>query len=365
MNVLFTTNFPSPYRVDFFNELGKHCNLTVAYERSRALHRDSKWVGNKALSFKEIYLNQKPVGTSQSIGLGIIKTITKNKYDRVILCGYASPSVILAVTFCRLFGKEYMLEFDGGFNKKDRGFIRILKRFIFKGAKRLLITCHDTEEYLKSFGVPADRISYYPFSSVRESEILDKVVSNEEKQVLKKELGICDKKAILSVGQFIHRKGFDILINAMKYVDPEAEAYIVGGEPTDEYLQMCRNIEINNIHFIPFCKKNELLKWYKACDLFVLPTRYDIWGLVVNEAMACGLPVISSNMCIAANELLGEDERFIYDCENYKELSTKINSALKSNLAEYGTEALDIIRRYTIENMVSEHLNILQIPERK
>ena len=365
MNVLFTTNFPSPYRVDFFNELGKYCNLTVAYERSRALHRDSKWVGNNAENFKEIFLNQRPIGTSQSIGFGIIKTILKNKFDRIILCGYASPSVILAVAFCRLFNIKYMLEFDGGFYKKDKFFLRNLKKFIFRGSDKLLITCHDTERYLKSFGITPEKISFYPFSSLWKSEILDEVVSDEEKQSLKNELGISEKKAIISVGQFLYGKGFDILIKAMQYVeDSEVGVYIVGGEVTEEYLKLCKSCRIDNIHFVSFCKKDELLKWYKACDLFVFPTRSDVWGLVVNEAMACGLPVISSNMCIAAKELLNNSETFIYNCEDYKELSCKINSVLKSDLKNFGTKSLDIIRDYTIENMALEHLNILQIPER-
>ena len=365
MKVLFTTNFPSPYRVDFFNELGKYCDLTVAYERTRALHRDSKWVGSGALHYKEIYLNQKPVGTSQSIGLGIIKTIKNNDFDRVILCGYASPSVILAVAYCRLFKKEYMLEFDGGFNKKDSFFNHLLKKFIFKGSKRMLITCHDTEDYLKTFGVSADKISYYPFSSLKEADILSAVVPEEEKQALKQELGICEQRAVLSVGRFIPGKGFDVLIKAMQYVDPKVGTYIVGGEPTEEYLQLCKDVGLSNIHFVSFCKKDELRKWYEACDLLVMPTRSDVWGLVINEAMACGLPVVSSNMCVAAKELLRNDDRFIYECEDYKELSNKINSVLSSDLTEYGTESLNIIRGYTIESMASEHLSILQIPERK
>ena len=58
MKVLFFTNIPSPYRVDFFNELGKYCELTVLYERRDADDRDKNWCNNEEnnLNFKPIYL---------------------------------------------------------------------------------------------------------------------------------------------------------------------------------------------------------------------------------------------------------------------------------------------------------------------
>ena len=53
LKVLFITNIPSPYRVDFFNELGKMCDLTVLFERKDALDRDTKW-----LSYRKMYSKQ-------------------------------------------------------------------------------------------------------------------------------------------------------------------------------------------------------------------------------------------------------------------------------------------------------------------
>ena len=52
MKVLFLTNIPSPYRVDFFNELGKYCELTVLYERKKADNRE--WISNKNINFKNL-----------------------------------------------------------------------------------------------------------------------------------------------------------------------------------------------------------------------------------------------------------------------------------------------------------------------
>lgn len=357
MNILFTTNFPAPYRVEFFNELGKYCNLTVAYERKKALHRDEKWVGNPAVNFEEMYLKLKPVGTSQSRGLDLVKYISKNKFDIIVFGGYASPSVMMAMEYCQLTKKRYYIEYDGSFFKKDSFVKGIIKKHLIKGAEGNFITCDETEKYLNSLGVSKERIFYYPFSSLHERDILEEPLSCEEKKQKKAELGIHEEVAIISVGQFIYRKGFDILLNAIKTIDRKVGVYIIGGEPTEEYLDICNRHNLGNVHFYPFCEREELFEWYKACDLFVFPTREDIWGLVVNEAMACGLPIISSNMSIAARELLKDGQAgTLYDYDDCVQLAEQIDWLLAQEQNPYSEASLQTIRNYTIEEMAATHM---------
>jgi len=62
MKILYINNIPSPYRVEFFNELGKHCQLTVLFERSSALDRDKRWRAEEFLNFTGIFLKGKKIG---------------------------------------------------------------------------------------------------------------------------------------------------------------------------------------------------------------------------------------------------------------------------------------------------------------
>ena len=91
----------------------------------------------------------------------------------------------------------------------------------------------------------------------------------------------------------------------------------------------------------------------------MLPTWSDVWGLVINEAMAWGLPVITTDRCVAGMELVRNGVNGyivpIQDTAALKEACTKI---LSEDYAQMGKAALETIRPYTIENMAKAHLEI-------
>lgn len=105
-----------------------------------------------------------------------------------------------------------------------------------------------------------------------------------------------------------------------------------------------------------FQKKDRLKKYYMAADLFVLPTREDIWGLVVNEAMACGLGVITTNRCNAGLELIRNRENgYLVAVEDVHALREAMLEALE-NTEALGLCALETIRPYTVETMAADHM---------
>lgn len=167
-----------------------------------------------------------------------------------------------------------------------------------------------------------------------------------------------EEKIILSVGQFIFRKGYDILLQASKDLDKSIGIYIVGGEPTDEYKSLREELGLQNVHFIGFQSQEGLKDYYRAADIFVLPTREDIWGLVINEAMSYGLPIITTYSCIAGTELVVDNQNgYLVPAEDKIELAKKIGNIIKdeSLLKKMSDESLKTISKYTIENMAEIH----------
>lgn len=350
MNVLYFTNIPSPYTVDFCNELSKYCSLTVIYERSRAGDREEDWYNNVDKYYTEFILEQHVFGLESSIGIKWHKIVKQNSWDIICVDGYASPSAILLVLYCQLKKLKYCIRSDGTFMHKSNYIVEVIKKVLFKKAKACFVSSTQTAQYFQMLGVLEKNIFKYPFSSIRKSDIVK--VSEIEKQNLKHKLHIDSTKLVISVGQFIPRKGFDVLIKACKYIGDDVCVLIIGGNVNDEYLKLCNENNVHNIKFMPFMKKDELKKYYLASDIFAFPTREDIWGLVINEALAAGLPVVSTNRCMAALEMVQDGENgFIVDVENEEQLADKINEILNdSELRKKMSEnSLKMAEKYTID----------------
>lgn len=358
MKVLFVSNIPSPYRVAFFNELGKHCKLTVAFEGQMASDRNKAWFAETASSFKSVYMKGKQINNEQFFCPEVV-SVVKQGFDTIILGGYSSPTSMLAIAYMKLHSIPFYIEVDGGLIREDSRPKYLLKKTLISSASGWISSGKHTTQYLLHYGAKPDAVYHYPFSSLRDSDILPNTVTAEKKGVLRQDLAIASQKVVLSVGQFIPRKGFDVLMQAAASLDPGIGIYIVGGEPTEEYLRLNEDLGLKNVHFLGFKSRDELAKYYKAADLFVLPTREDIWGLVINEAMAYGLPVITTDNCVAGLELVEDGVNgYIVSVDDFRTLTEKINRVFSSDLEKMGKASLEKIRPYTIENMVKAHLKI-------
>lgn len=363
MKVLFLTNIPTPYRVSFFNELGKRCELTVLYERTDARNRDKNWNDKKANYFKEIFLNGFALGDESSLALSVLKHLNKKVYDVIIIGGYSTFTGMLAISYLKIMKIPYILNVDGGVVKRDSVLKGTLKKTFIKGATAWLSTGNETNKYLLHYGAEQEKIHKYAFSSVLEKDILSSILTESEKQVIKKKLNLSNDKVVISVGQFIERKGFDVLLRSSVNIDENIQIYIIGGKPTREYLEIKEHLKLNNVHFLDFTNSKELKLYYLSADLFVLPTREDIWGLVINEAMSYGLPVITTESCVAGLELIEDNENgFIIPTESVLDLSNQINFLMSEEKLreDIGKRNLKKMKNYTIEKMAEDHIEIIK-----
>ena len=360
--ILFLTVYASPYRVRFFDELGKSAQVTVLFARpcGDVHHRDVKWFEPGQGNFQEVQLKSLCTIGGRQLCPDVIDWL-KKPYDAIVICGYSSPTAILAIHWLQRKKIPFYMEVDGGLIRQEWKGKYLFKRSLVRKADQWLSTGRYTTEFLVHYGAEESRVHVYPFTSLFEKDILPVVPSPEEKQALKQELGIPEKRMVLAVGRFVPGKGFDILMQAACSLEKDVGVYIVGGEPTEEYLNMRSALGLENVHFVGFQKKEALSRYYKAADLFVLPTRGDVWGLVINEAMACGLPVITTDRCIAGLELVEEGVNgSVISVDDTDALAGKMKQILSSDLEKMGTASLKKIRFYTIENMAKTHMAIFE-----
>ena len=349
MRVLYLTTVPTPYKVDFFEELGKECELTVLFENRTVSYREESWMVQEFRNFKAYFLKGINI-RDKKISFDVIGYLDSKKFDHIIICVILEYTLIIAQLYMRVKKMDYILSSDGGIIKKDSKIAAKVKSYFISGARYWLSTGRTTTSYLCNYGAKKDRIFTYPFTSIKDAEVLKSQITTAEQEEARRILGIKEQKIAISVGQFIYRKGMDVLIQ-MAPEFPDVGFYIIGGNPTKEYEDMKSYLLAKNVHFVGFKQKTELSRYFTAANIFVLATREDIWGLVVNEAMAYGLPVITTDRCVAGLEMVQEGiTGSIVPVDNVDVIKRQINYWLNKDCVDYQS-ILSTAREYTIESM--------------
>lgn len=361
MRVLISTNIPSPYRWLFWNQLSEKCDLSVVFESRRAKDRNESWYPDTPAKFHDIFLNGLRYGQESAASFGLVKYFLSRKYDVKVLGGYSSLSDMLTILVLKLCRIKYILDIDGAIEQEESALKRSIKGFFIRGADFYLSPSERSDQYLMKYGVRQSQLRRFRFTSLLQEDISNAPSTEAEKQALREQLHMTEEKVVLSVGSFIHRKGFDVLLESFSGMPETVGCYLVGGVPTPEYLSMVEKQGLKNIHFIDHTSKEELLKYYRAADCLAFPTRYDIWGLVVNEALSRGLPVITTDRCVSGLELIQQGKNgFLIPSEDPSALREKILCILQNDAlqAEMSENALKTAGEYTIENMVEEYLSV-------
>ena len=357
LKVLFITNVPFPYTVDYLEELGKYCELVAVFERKSSSERDKSWDFYKFKNCKAIILKGIHFGVEASINLSIVSQIRKQKADIILISNPCTPTGIIAQEYMRIHKIPYCIQSEGAFVGTGWGLKERLKHHVMKNADLYFSTGKAQDDYFLKYGAEIEQLRRFPFTTMHENEILNKMLSKEYKEQIKENLGLDKKFVLLTIGQFIPRKGIIYLLQAIAGMKADIQVIIIGGESKPEYEQLCEEISLQNVLFKNFMNKQSLLEYYKAADLFVLPTLYDTWGLVNLEAMSMGVPVISTTTCVSAITLI-EDEKngYVVPPANANALKEKIEILYndEEKRLRMGECALQRMQHYSIERMAIE-----------
>lgn len=359
--ILFITNLPTPYRIDFYRELGKLCDLTVIIEARRSNNLHFNWNDDNIDTFKLHYLNDGNLD-EKKFNWSILQYLSKKKFDIIVVSCYHTYTGMLSLAWLKARHLPYVFETDGGMvSECESALKKWYKTRLISGAKAYFSPSIGSDKYLSYYGANPKTIHRYPFSSLSDADIITGVLSQQEKTAIRQKLGIKEAKMILAVGQFIHRKGFDVLMESAKDLDKNIGIYIVGGKPTEEYLKLQKDYELTQVHFEGFKSKSELAEYFKAADLFVHPTREDIWGLVINEAMAYGSPVVTTNKCVAGMELIADKDCLI-DTDSPEQLKAIMDKLMADDerRADIAIHNLRKITNYTVEKMAEAHIKVFE-----
>lgn len=370
MNILILTTWLAPYRIDLYNELAKQANVTVLYADTSTPERNKDWKAK--MSARCNYMKMNKGMKFPIIGNTCPEFINKlrhniDSFDIVYVDGYASIGHVQAINYMSKHRINYFVNVDGALIRENESLpIKLFKKWILKRDCYYLCGAKITNLYLQRYGVNETQIYNHPFTSLFRKDIIDKPINLNLKMNYREELNLKEPFIILSVGRFSYKngygKGYDTLIKTAARMSKDFGFYIIGDEPTQEFVNLRNELRAYNVHFEGFKQKEELKKYYQAADVFVLMTIYDVWGLVINEAMSNGLPVITTDMCVAGLDLIKDGENgFVISVGDSDALQRCIWDIYKSDkYAQMQNNAIATIREYTIENLAQTHIKIFK-----
>ena len=220
-----------------------------------------------------------------------------------------------------------------------------LTKLIYKNSDAIVVYGEHVKKYLIELGINSEKV-FVGWNTV-DNSLFNKNVGNEEKKELRTQLGLKAEKIILFIGRIESEKGIEYLFDVVKLLGTRNDIIllIIGNGSKKNYFenaaQQTNNLKVIFLSFIP---NTELYKFYSIADVFVLPSVTtnkfkEPWGLVINEAMNQGCPIVATNAVGAAVGGLIENGKtgFIIPEKNSEELGKAIekvvlNSELQSEM---------------------------------
>jgi len=185
-----------------------------------------------------------------------------------------------------------------------------------------------------------------------------------------------DESLVLSVQRLVQRKGTEYLIYAIRFVieeNPKVKFAIIGDGPEKARLiELTKKLKIaKNLTFLGFVNSEELPKYYSACDIFVLHSLYEQFGIVLVEAMACGKPVVSTKVGAIPEVVDDGKTGFLVEPKNPKQLAEAIlklanDERLRNRLGKEGRRKVEQKYDWNIiaEKYMNEYKQLIESNER-
>lgn len=365
MKILIIHNIISPARIALFNELNDYYKKRGDEFKVLFLSESDKnrnWKNEFEIKFNYQILKNHAIRIGQKdlftffINLNIKKILNQNIPDKIICFGWDHLSAYISNVWARKNKKQFTLWCGSTKYEKSwrRTLFKPLVKYLLKRTNDFIVYGTRAKNYLMTFGVDKSKINIF-FNSIDVDYFQNKIIkfTDIDRRNLKKIIGIKTKKIILFNGQLIERKGIFNLLNAFKTYqekDNDISLLIIGtGKEEEKIKRIIQRENVKNIFFTGFIPYKELYKYYAISDVLILPSKEEVWGLVVNEAMACGLPVITTRQTGSSVDLVEENRNGIIintgTPKNIKEAIEKIFE-LKLNKKN---NSLEIIKKIKFE----------------
>ncbi|MAE66223.1 MAG: hypothetical protein CMJ18_18285 [Phycisphaeraceae bacterium] len=246
----------------------------------------------------------------------IFEHLRRHRVDAVVHCGYASLLHLRLIALCRAAGMSVFLRGDSNIKGEGR------RRFPMSWLKKRLLgwairRCQGVmpmgeygRQYFEKYGADLSRSYLVPFEPQYEKftnvdrALVDPFGAEHDLSA--------DRRRMLYCGRLVDVKRVDLLIDAFSSIAerrPPWDLVIAGDGPLRADLEARVPAALKDrVRWLGFCEVEQLRLAYHLCDVLVLPSEYEPWAVVINEACAAGLVVVASDVVGAARQLVRDRE---------------------------------------------------------
>ncbi len=337
MKALIVTNIPNPYRIPLFNELHdrlseKNVQLKISFggktysRRKFILNETEMKFDFEILSSRSFHFgnNEKTFFTYT----GLMKLIKQYQPDVIVTNGFSIATT--KIWLLSFFKKINYVIWTGSVRKEglnDSWLRKMQRRLLMSKCSGYVVYGSKAKEYLLEEGINESKI----FTAIN---TVDTAFFREETFKEKLKLSPCEKKHLTFIGYLVPRKKVIKLLEVVRQLTLVRNDFVIDiiGDGEDR-VNLENFVNKNSLNpyvvFHGFRQKNELPLFLAKSCCFLFQTDFDVWGLVLNEAMAAGLPCIASPNASASSDLVKENETgFIVNYDQTEKAIEKISFLL-------------------------------------
>jgi glycosyltransferase involved in cell wall biosynthesis len=384
----YFVSHPIQYQAPMLREVAKHPNidLNVFFQSDLSTKQfkdegfgvEIKWDidllnGYKYEFLKILKKDKNKLRFFSPINYGIYNIIKRKKWDAVWFHGYNHHTILWSIFLCKILKIPFFMRMESNLFVSHKG--RFIKdffiKFIIKNSSGLLYIGKANKEYYLKYGANRKKLFEMPYTV--DNDFFQTLSNQFSKNInfQKKRLGLkSDLPIILFASKLIQRKNPLDLLEAFKNIYKNKKiinAYLlfIG----DGILRRDLETEIkkfnfqDNIKILGFKNQNELPLYYSLCDVFVLPSSKEPYGLVVNEVLNCQKPIISTSEVGASHDLILHNQNgFIIKPKNIEELSFYLKKFIDDRglSKKMGKKSLEIIKNWNFKKNVDGIIEALK-----
>lgn len=296
-NKVILTPGPSFYKNNLFNELSKRQRIVVFYTGANTHERNADFYKGE-LTYENLYLPHGKVALFRYLR----KFLRKNSYAELIVSGWDTVASFIAAVLSKREKNACIVE-STDYESQTGGLKGMIKRMLISRMSVAYVSGVPHERLVRSLGFKGKVVktggcgllNYIPQPPPESRESV---------------------KHFLFVGRLTPVKNLDFLIRVFNEL-PQYELTIIGFGPQDEML---KSIAGSNVKFLGAINNKDLPKYYRSADVFVLSSYSETWGLVVEEALNNGTPVIVSDRVGCNEDLVSEKTGLTFQSNNKESL---------------------------------------------